>query len=224
MKIVLSPSVSMNLEAIVHQVGKQEFSGIGFCQVIDGDIYCYQTLLLDVGSVGYSEIPSKRLKKAMENRPDRDNARLWFHRHPIEGWSATDTETIEQAPLGGIPELVRWSASIVRTPTRWIGRIDNHIRKTHMEVEVEPNIDPDLMARAGSLLAEHWKSVGRMRPLDEHADLPDLAIFQAGFGEMPELFNMCNMPGLSDQREIQESPGVSKESALVQNPEMEREP
>ena len=37
MKIVLAPEVAINLESLVSQVGRQEFSGIGFVEVIDGD-------------------------------------------------------------------------------------------------------------------------------------------------------------------------------------------
>ena len=154
MKIVLAPEVAINLESLVSQVGRQEFSGIGFVNVIDGDLHVYDCVLLNVGSAGYSEIPSDRLIQAIMNRPDQDKARLWFHRHPVEGWSATDLNTILTAPLGGIPELVRWSASIVRTPTRWIGRVDNHINKTHVVAEVVPNINPDLADQAQSLTME----------------------------------------------------------------------
>jgi hypothetical protein len=178
MKIILSPSVSMNLEALMHQVGNREFSGIGFCHVVEGNICCYEILLLDVGSAGYSEIPCERLTNALEKRADRDNARLWFHRHPIEGWSTTDLETITKAPLGGIPEMVRWSASIVRTPTRWIGRVDNHLNHAHKVVEVEPNIDPKLIAQSRDLLAEYWNTLDYSSTDKESCMLQELNGFE----------------------------------------------
>ena len=173
MKIVLCPEVSLNLEAIVHQVGRQEFSGVGFCEIINGDIYCYEILLLDVGSGGYSEISSEHLVEALKDRRDKHNVRLWFHRHPIEGWSATDLNTITFAPLGGIPEMIKWSASIVRTPTRWIGRVDNHVNKTHVVAEVEPNVNPGLMAQTRDLLAEYWNRVEREQRAEAASRSPD---------------------------------------------------
>lgn len=184
MKIVLCPEVSLNLEAIVQQVGKQEFSGVGFCEIINGDIYCYEILLLDVGSAGYSEISAERLAEALKDRPDKNKVRLWFHRHPVEGWSATDLDTIMNSPLGGIPEIVRWSASIVRTPRRWIGRVDNHLNKTHVVAEVEPNVNPRLMARARDLLAEYWNRVERERQdngIPSIHEFQDQPIYQPSF-------------------------------------------
>jgi hypothetical protein len=70
-------------------------------------------------------------------------------KHPIgngvpgpQNWSGTDNATIELAPLGGIPELVRWSVSMVLTPGGWVGRIDNHLTHKTEHLEVSPNIPP----------------------------------------------------------------------------------
>jgi hypothetical protein len=81
---------------------------------------------------------------------DRDDAagmKLWLHRHPVgngipgpHNWSGTDHDTCVNTPLGGIPELVKWSAAIVRTPRGWVGRLDNHIRKTTLHVPVLPDV------------------------------------------------------------------------------------
>jgi len=210
----------MNLEAIAHQVGKQEFSGIGFCEVINGDIYCYQILLLDVGSRGYSEIPSERLIKALENVPDRDNVRLWYHRHPIEGWSTTDLNTIMTAPMGGIPEIVKWSASIVRTPTRWIGRVDNHISKAHVVAQVEPNINPDLVIHARNLLVKYWNSLerdGQLEATINLSDFPDQPIFQSSFLEKfdeTEIDDWLDMVYTDDKDEGWE---IVEEPTIIEN-------
>ena len=115
----------MNLENLVNSTRGQEFSGLGLINLKDGDVHVYDIILMDVGSTGFTEIKPEELLKI--DRPDKENIRLWFHRHPIQGWSATDNETIRTSPLGGIPEIVRWSGSMVRTPTRWIGRLDDHI-------------------------------------------------------------------------------------------------
>lgn len=192
MKIILSPEVGINLEAIIGQVGEQEFSGIGFCKIIDGDIYCYEILLLDVGTKGYTEISSELLMEALENRHDKNNARLWFHRHPIEGWSTTDLNTIMTAPMGGIPEIVKWSASIVRTPSTWIGRVDNHLAKTHVVAEIEPNIDPKLMAHTDELLTEYKHFTEKATQADEMA-------YMAGIPNQPyHQPNLFSMQGETD--------------------------
>jgi hypothetical protein len=186
-KIILSPEVGINLEAIRGQVGEQEFSGIGFCKIIDGDIYCYEILLLDVGTKGYTEISSELLMEALENRHDKNNARLWFHRHPIEGWSTTDLNTIMTAPMGGIPEIVKWSTSIVRTPSKWIGRVDNHLAKSHVVVVVEPNINPILIAHTDELLTEYKHFTEKALQADEMAymvDIPSPSYYQSSLLRM----------------------------------------
>ena len=220
MKIVLSAEVSMNLEAIVHQVGKQEFSGIGFCEIINGDIYCYEILLLDVGSAGYSEISSERLLEALKNRLDKNNVRLWFHRHPIEGWSATDLGTIMNAPLGGIPEMVKWSASIVRTPTHWIGRVDNHINKTHVVAEVEPNVNPCLMAQARDLLAEYWNRVERERQAEAVSNLPDIPdppFFQPSYLKKQDETEIDDWLDVAYEDDLDEGWEIVEDAIFVEN-------
>lgn len=169
-KIVLSPQVALNLESLVSATKKQEFSGLGFCKMIDGDIHVYDIVLLDVGSRGYTEISVQKLLEI--ERPDKSNIRLWFHRHPIEGWSMTDIDTIVTAPLGGIPEIVRWSASIVRTPTHWIGRIDNHVRKTFQDVEVTPNVSQMLIVQAENLLDEYFRQHEHLKQAVIHQEPP----------------------------------------------------
>lgn len=154
MIILLSPKVAMNLENIVKTTRGQEFSGVGLVHVIDGDICVYDIILMNVGSTGYTEISAEDLLKI--DRPDKENIRLWFHRHPVEGWSGTDENTIRTTPLGGIPEITRWSASIVRTPKHWIGRVDDHINKKTVIVDVVPNIDEELTAKANALWEEYF--------------------------------------------------------------------
>ena len=193
MKIVLAPEVAINLESLVSQVSRQEFSGIGFVEIIDGDIHVYDILLLNIGSAGYSEIPADKLLQAVQGRPDKDNIRLWFHRHPVEGWSATDLNTILTAPLGGIPELVRWSASIVRTPTRWIGRVDNHLTRTHVVAEVVPNIDLGLLLQTRAMLGEYWEQIETqihvipMSDLEEDEDMILLPFRQPALFQVDEI-------------------------------------
>jgi hypothetical protein len=146
MKIILKPEVALVLEAIVGLAGYQEFSGFGFVNKVNEHLEVYEFVLLDVGSAGYSEIGTADMIKLME-RPDVANCKLWVHKHGMgngipgpQNWSLTDNETIEKSPLGGVPQLVGWSASIVRTPKGWVGRVDNHITKKTVHVGVEPAI------------------------------------------------------------------------------------
>jgi hypothetical protein len=142
-KIVLAPNVAINLEALTNQVQGNEFSGFGFCNREKDALVVYDFVLMNVGSYGYTEIDPKKILE-LGKREDACNARVWVHRHPIGNgipgpwnWSGTDEQSIRETPLGGIPELVQWSASIVRTPAGWVGRIDNHFKKTTVHVPVE---------------------------------------------------------------------------------------
>ena len=104
--------------------GGQEFSGLGLIEKEGTDIFHVVDVdLLGVGSVGFTEFAPERALKL----PDDPRRKLWLHRHPIHGWSGTDEHTCTQEPLGGPPQLVRWSVAIVLTPGGWIGRIDIHV-------------------------------------------------------------------------------------------------
>lgn len=115
-----------------------EFSGLGFIDRADGDLFVYDFVILNVGSEGYTEIDPKRILPLLD-REDRANMKLWLHRHPITGWSSRDLQTILKEPLGSTPEQVQWSVSAVLTPAGWIARIDNYIKGITKELEVEPN-------------------------------------------------------------------------------------
>jgi hypothetical protein len=112
-------------------------------------------------------------------RSDAGNMKLWHHRHPVgngipgeHNWSATDRHTILHEPLGGIPQLVRWSASIVRTPLGWVGRIDNYINHTVVHVNVEPVVPREVFSKVQSLVSE--RDLGFSMSYDE--DLTDREI------------------------------------------------
>lgn len=150
-QIVLTPEIFTYLEATRAGVHGKEFSGLGFLTREGSDFHVYDVEVLHVGSEVFTEIQAEEMFKLSE-RQDRNNLRLWFHRHPIgndvpgeHNWSGTDRQTILEGPLGGIPELIGWSVSIVRTPIAWIGRIDNHIKKTVLHVPVVPQVGLKLL-------------------------------------------------------------------------------
>lgn len=157
MKIVFSPQVAMTLEYITGARHGNEFSGFGFVERVDSDFLIYDFELLNIGSWGFTQIkPEKTLE--LLSRQDAGKLKAWIHRHPIgsgkpgiHNWSGTDNQTIEETPLGGIPEMVKWSISVVRTPLGWVGRVDNHLTKETLHVAVEPNITQAVIDEVRSL-------------------------------------------------------------------------
>lgn len=144
MNIQLSDHVALKLMTIANITEGLEFSGFGFVDLNDDVIYVYDVVVLDIGSEVFTEIAPKSLISLME-RPDAKKMKLWIHRHPlgngvpgIHNWSGTDNNTIQQAPLGGHPDLVKWSCSMVLTPKGWVGRIDNHLKNITQHLEVVP--------------------------------------------------------------------------------------
>ena len=183
MKIVFAPQVAVQLEYITGAVHGLEFSGFGFVER-DGEVFTvYDFELLHVGSWGFTQIkPEKTLE--LLSRPDADKLKAWIHRHPvgdgvpgIHNWSGTDNRTIEETPLGGIPEMVKWSVSVVRTPHGWVGRVDNHLTKTTVHVPVEPNVPLALIQKVRALLPdpeEDWEDRDWYDDLEEDdLDLED---------------------------------------------------
>jgi hypothetical protein len=162
MKIVLSPEVAITLETTTTQSRGHEFSGFGFAEIQDGTtLYVYDVVILHVGSEVYTEINPEKIFE-LTKREDAANMRVWFHRHPMgngvpgwHNWSGTDNATIKETPLGGIPELVGWSASIVRTLGGWVGRIDNHKTGKTVHVEVHPKVLPGTFEMTELLLGEY---------------------------------------------------------------------
>jgi hypothetical protein len=157
MRLILDTHVAMVLETIANQVRGSEFSGFGFITRNGTDITIDDFILMDVGSTSYTEISSKEMLELMSHPRHRD-MRVWIHLHPVgngvpgpHNWSGTDNKTIETAPLGGVPEMVRWSISIVRTPQGWVGRMDNHLEKKTLHLEVEGQAGSSIYAQAAEL-------------------------------------------------------------------------
>ena len=143
MKIIIQPEMYRLLMDIAHLYPK-EFSGFAFCTHTKDAIEVYDFVMLDMGSEVFTEIPPEVILPLID-RSDAPNMKVWLHAHPIgsgipgpENWSGTDNQTILTTPLGGIPQLVKWSASIVLTPRGWVGRVDNYITHKTIHCEVEP--------------------------------------------------------------------------------------
>ena len=129
-KILLSKAVEIYLTAWKLAVGGLEFSGLGEVERNeDGDFLVKDVYLMDVGTAVFTDITPDRIVAL----PYSDTRKLWFHRHPVgngvagpHNWSGTDHHTATKEPLGGIPQMVKWSIAIVYTPSGWTGRIDFH--------------------------------------------------------------------------------------------------
>ena len=143
MKIILTSECEIKLATACAAAWGMEMSGFGFCTREGNQITIYDFVLLDVGSSGFTEIPTGKLLEIMQ-RKDHKNMKVWGHVHPLgsgipgpHNWSGTDNHTIQHEPLGGIPELVKWSVSVVLTPRGWVGRVDNHLSGKTIHCEVE---------------------------------------------------------------------------------------
>ncbi len=153
MKIVIKPEVYALLMDISHLTRGREFSGFGFCTHTKDTIEVYDFVMLDIGSEVFTEIPPEVILPLMD-RSDAGNMKVWLHKHPLgsgvpgpENWSGTDNNTILNEPLGGIPEAVKWSASIVLTPLGWVGRVDNYITKKTVHCGVEPRSEAAVIVK-----------------------------------------------------------------------------
>jgi hypothetical protein len=170
MRILLSQDVFAKLEAALIVSGFLEFSGFGFVEVESSNtetvFNIYDVVVLDVGSMGYTEIPAEKLLPLLD-RSDAGKMKLWFHRHPLgdgtpgpHNWSGTDNATAEREPLGSVPEMVKWSISMVRTPQAWVGRFDNYkdgrVKTRHIPVEI--GVSPEFIANVAELRKEYeWR-------------------------------------------------------------------
>lgn len=145
--IILNEDVALKLLAYTTAT-HLEFSGFGFCNIHDDNIIVYDFVLLHVGTPGFTEIQPEKILELM-GRPDSGKMKVWLHKHPLgngipgpHNWSGTDENTCTKEPLGGVPELVRWSAAVVITPKGWVGRIDNHISQKTLHLPVYPEVKP----------------------------------------------------------------------------------
>ena len=169
MKIILTPEIALKLHTFA-RIYTKEFSGFGFVERDGETLNVYDIVILDVGSEVLTEIPSKKVLELM-NRPDAEKMKLWFHKHPVNSWSGTDENTIKTSPLGGIPELVKWSASIVLTPgLGWIGRVDSYKTGKTIVAEVEPNHHDWAQETLDEILASKPKPVFHPYIADEWDD------------------------------------------------------
>jgi hypothetical protein len=183
MKITVDPQIMLQLEACTAAT-RMEFSGFGFVEKRENDFFIYDFVLLAAGTESYTEVDAEDLLELIE-REDAANMRVWIHRHPLgdgepglHNWSGRDNLTIETVPLGSIPEMVKWSLAMVRTPLGWAGRIDNHLTQKTVHLPVEPELKPTIQ-KVRSLVGQHYEKhrEDRFTFISDHLDdyLSDLS-------------------------------------------------
>jgi hypothetical protein len=205
MKIVLQPHVAMALETIKAQTRGKEASGFGWGTFAAKGVFeVYDYVVLNVGSETYTEIGIEDQLKLMD-REDAANMRLWWHIHPVgngvpgpHNWSGTDNNTIMTSPLGGVPELIKWSASIVRTPRGWVGRFDRYVDGAQtVHCVVEPFVPEEVFNVVDKLLERYVK--GRAKWLARYSEMPEVRV------NHPKV-SSHQMPMFEDEDDWQESP------------------
>jgi len=165
MKIIIAEKPYAILETIGGQTRGGEFSGFGFCKQEGEDLLMYDFVPLAWGDPAYTEIPTKKVYE-LSQREDASDMKVWVHKHPVgngvpgpQNWSGTDNTTIETNPMGTLPSLIPWCASIVRTPSGWVGRVDTYgegeKRQTH-HLEVETPVDEEEVFDTCVTLKEEW--------------------------------------------------------------------
>jgi len=165
MKLRMTANVALQLETAVKETNGLEFSGLGFVQKENDGLCIYDVEIMHVGSEVYTEIDPEKIFPLMD-REDNENLRVWFHRHPVgngrpgpHNWSGMDEATIQTTPMGGIPELVKWSVSIVRTPGGWVGRIDNHLTKETLHTEVHPMLPEGFIPKIVAMKPKQYTAI-----------------------------------------------------------------
>jgi hypothetical protein len=134
--IILERDTQILLTAWSIASAGHEFSGLADVRRDNEDLVVSNAHVGDVGSWGMTDL----MPDWIRSLPTSENRRVWFHRHPIYGWSGTDLAAINMNPCGAIPEILKWGVSIVLTPRGWIGRVDFYgERRSSHDLPVVPN-------------------------------------------------------------------------------------
>jgi len=165
MKIMFEMTTAFKLLTLTTMI-RGEFSGIGKVERDGEDFIITGFMPMAFGSEVFTEIPATKMLEIIQ-RPDAGQWRCWLHQHPMgsgvpgpENWSGMDNNTIRTAPLGGVPEMVKWSISVVHTPHGWVGRLDTYVNPHTEHLEVTPNLQPELEPVVALLQAE-WAEAKR---------------------------------------------------------------
>lgn len=161
MNIIIPDSLLLKLETWCTTAWSKEVSGLGTIEIKDGDVHVTGVYALDMGSEGLTDIPPERIVALLGTGVNPAQLKLWWHRHPIgngipgqHNWSQTDEDTIQQAPLGSSPELVKWSVSIVRTPFGWVGRVDHYAKAQTQHMDVTQPLSAEEHAKLRALQSQ----------------------------------------------------------------------
>lgn len=125
--VYITPDALYKLNAYYRIIDKvrvnSEISGLGVAQSWENDILISEVILLKQESTpGDTELDDRELSRwlteLIELEQDPSLYRLWWHKHPIDGWSSTDNNNIEKMNNNN------WLVSIVHTPRGLRARLD----------------------------------------------------------------------------------------------------
>lgn len=140
-----------------------EISGLGMVVEWEGDLLVHDFLLFKQEATGGdTELDPTELAEwltaLLESGQDPELIRLWWHKHPIQGWSTIDTDNIERMNNGA------WLLSLVHCPNGLLARLDLYkpFRCTLdnlqiMElVEPDKKLDEDIKAEITAKVSRKW--------------------------------------------------------------------
>ena len=72
---------------------RNEFSGFGFVNRVEGGFFIYDAVILNVGTYGYTQINPEELMPLLD-RSDAGSMKCWVHRHPLRKWNSRSAELV----------------------------------------------------------------------------------------------------------------------------------
>lgn len=123
--VYIQPLALEKLRLYCKHAGHQEISGLGIARADEGEIVVDDVFLFEQEvTSGDTELNAEALAKwdyeIRKANGDPTLYRLWWHKHPINGWSGTDEKNIEGLNNG------EWLLSIAHTPNGWQCRLDTY--------------------------------------------------------------------------------------------------
>lgn len=144
-----------------------EISGLGMVVEWEGDLLVHDFLLFKQEATGGdTELDPAELAEwltaMIESGQDPELIRLWWHKHPIQGWSSIDTDNIERMNNGN------WLLSLVHCPNGLLARLDlykpfrctlDNLQIVEL-VEHDKKLDEDIKAEITAKVSRKWAGQG----------------------------------------------------------------
>lgn len=123
-RIYITTDALARLNAYYRHQTTGEISGLGHTAIYNGDVLIDKVILLPQESdQSETELEPEALGRWITDliRAGEEPVdwRLWWHKHPINGWSSVDDDNIDKSLNNG-----EWMVSIVHTPNGLLARLD----------------------------------------------------------------------------------------------------